>query len=614
MHDQRSGSGGKYKCLLLIRVSTKKQSQTGESPEHQLRRGLATAASRFHANPEEVFVMNETWSGRAEDRPSLDQAYELVRSCVIPNLLFYDIDRLTRAGPEQYERIKRRFKDVGCDIVDVKGIIQPVANSLAGSGGNFGPDFSYEWSVFSSSEKAEVMEAQMAKDEARKILGRTVPIMIDNVQKGRTNRPAPYGYLNCKIIDDSGKPQPSMETVDAEAFYIRKLYEGLAAGRDVRSLCDELNQLGFKSRSRKRWNVDHSVVVGTTGGNPLNPEQAWRILERPLYAGFNFEKWTYWCPVQAHHPAIVSVKLWNAANKGRWKLQKTAAGPSDWERVDLKTDIERRSYRRERPDFPFKSLIHCPECNKPMKASFSKGKYQRFGYYHCARGHRRVAIRREVLHQLLSTMLSDLTFTPEVAVRFEDHIRAVWVGKVGALNRHLADANHEAARMRDEADAIFEKIKLANSPMIIGRLEAEYEALEQQINQLETRRDDTAFDERDANRVIKWARHMVEHLDELILDAEDEGLRSVFWSLVFCATPTLDDIRNGTPQISPLVRLKGELSDEKSHLVARKRFRSNSLLEELFRWADQLDMLRECDWSKLPGSSQYDLHSIPQAA
>lgn len=614
MRDQKTGSGGKFKCLLLIRVSTTKQVQTGESPEHQLRRGLVSAEQRFGASPDEVFVMNETWSGRAEDRPSLEQAFELARSCSIPHLLFFDIDRLTRAGPEQYERIKRRFKEIGCDIVDVKGIIQPAANSLEGSGGEFGPDFSYDWSVFSSSEKAEVMEAQMAKDEARKILGRTVPIMIDNVQKGRTTRPACYGYRNCKVIDDSGKPQPSMEVVEAEVFFVRRLFEGVAAGRDIRALCDDLNQRGFKSRTHKRWNTDHSVVVGTTGGNPLNPEQARRMLERPLYAGFNFEKWTYWRPVKAHHPAIVSVKMWNAANKSRWELKKTGQGPSEWERINLKTSTERRSYRRARPDFPFKALILCQECRKPMKASFSKGKYERFGYYHCARDHKRVAIRREALHNLLNATLSDLTFTPEIAVRFEDHIRAVWVEKVGALNRHLAGANQEVGHLRLEADAIFEKIKLANSPMIIERLEGEYEALEQRITQLEATREDTQFDERDANRVIKWARHMVEHLDELILDAEDEGLRGVFWSLIFSEPPTLEDIRNGTPRISPLVRLKGELSDEKSHLVARQRFGWNSLAQELFRWADRLAGMESAISGMMPLDPDIYAETLPQAA
>ena len=49
MRDANTGTGVKYKCLLLIRVSTTKQTQAGESPEHQLKRGLDTALRRFNA-------------------------------------------------------------------------------------------------------------------------------------------------------------------------------------------------------------------------------------------------------------------------------------------------------------------------------------------------------------------------------------------------------------------------------------------------------------------------------------------------------------------------------------------------------------------------------------
>ncbi len=366
------------------------------------------------------------------------------------------------------------------------------------------------------------------------------------------------------------------------------MFEGVAAGRDIRVLCDELNQMGFKTRVRKLWNADHTVVIGTQGGRALIPDQARRIVERPLYAGFNFEKWTYWKPVEAHHPEIVSLKTWNAANKGKWKLERTDGQPSGWERIDLSHRC-RRAYQRERPDFPFKALVHCPECGKPMKGSYSTGKQGgKFGYYHCARGHRHVGMRRELLHEKLEALLADLKFAPDIAIRFEEHIRAVWVEKVGGLNKHLAAANHEIGSLRDKADQIFEKIKLANSAMIIARLEAEYEALEQRIKLLESKRDQKEFDERDVSRVIKWARHLVEHLDELILDTQDDGLRRVFWSLVFCADPTLKDFQNGTPPVSPLVRLKGVLSDQNSSLVAPTGSGWKHLEEELIRWAKGL--------------------------
>ena len=605
----------KYKCLLLVRISTTKQQQESDSPEHQIARGLACAQKRYDYSADEVFILTEAYSGRKEERPCLDQAFEMVEKHRLEKLLVYDIDRLTRAGAAHYELIKRRFKSLGCDIVDVKGIIQPDSNTLEGTGGTFGEDFTYDWSVFAASEKAEIMEAQMAKDEARKILSRTIPVQIKNAQLGRTNRQAPYGYRNCKIIDDTGKPQPSKEIVESEAFFLRRIYEGMSANRDLRNLCDELNGLGFKSRTQKKWNQDHSQVIGQIGGLPLSPAMIRQMIVRPVNAGFVLEKWTHGIPVPANHDGIVDVDLWNLANRGRWKLIRSTDCESGWELVNTRSAPVRRLYRRERPDFPFKSLLKCTTCGKPFKASFSRSESgKRIGYYHCNRGHKQVSARLDVLHLWIQQYLGDLAFTPEVADRFEEHIRAVWVEKVGDMNRQLASANKELAELRQQGDALFEKIKLTTSALIIKRLEKDYEDLHQRIKLLEANRDIKEFSESDMNRAVQWARKLVERLDELIVDAQEEGTRSVFWSLVFCTTPTLEDIKNRTADISPLVRLKGSLEKQKNALVPATNFRSNLLVAELGRWAETFNSLQSpvCDvFSTYPDSQD---KSLPQAA
>lgn len=592
-----------YKCILLVRISTTKQLQESDSPEHQIRRGLACAEKRLGIPKDQVFILTEAYSGRKEDRPSLDQAFEMVRDKRIPYFLVYDIDRLTRAGAAQYEAIKHRFKSVGCDILDVKGIIQPDSNTLEGTGGTFGHDFTYDWSVFAASEKAEVLEAQMAKDEARKILSRTIPILISNAQEGRTNRVAPYGFKNRKIIDASGKPQPSKEIFEDEAWYVRKIFEGKAAGREARALCDNLNSLGYKSRIRRKWSHDGSKIVGTLGGLPLTPRDAQLIIERPIYAGFVQEKWTHHLPVPANHDAIVSIDLWNAANKGRWRLLKDQDSPTGWNVLDLKNTVERRAYRRERPDFPFKPYLTCPKCKNTVKASFSKSKNgKRFGYYHCNRGHKHVALGRDKVEMHLKAILKDLALSPKAADRFEQHIRNVWVKRVGGLNQHLAAKNREIASLRDEADGIFESIKAASSPLIIKRLENEYDGLQQRIKLLEAKRDHEEYTEKDMNHVIKWARYLVEHLEEVLIDAPSEPVRSLFWSLIFTGPVDLEKIKNRTPQISILVQKKSMSKISESNLVGNIVFGSNTLGEELIRWADQL----------LPLASVLDVYIRPK--
>jgi len=452
-----------------------------------------------------------------------------------------------------YELQKRKFAAVGCTIHDVKGIIQPATNSLAGTGGQFGGDFQYEWSVFSPSEKAEVMEAQMAKDEARKILARTVPAQIRNAQTGRTNRVAPFGFRNVKTIDASGKPQPSKEPEEKEAFFVRKIFEGMAAGKDIRRLCDEINALGYRSRGRRKWSADYSQVVGNSGHLPLTPWKAQKMVERTVYAGFITEKWTHDLPVPANHEGLVSLDLWNLANQNRWKLIKDADSTTGWRKVDTKKKTSnKRSYLRHRDDFPFKPLINCPTCGKPIKANYSRSRNgNRDGYYQCARGHKQVSARQEALHEHLRAYLGDLKFTPEIAERFEKHLREIWAERVGNLNRHLVDANAELTELRIEADQLITTVKNIQNPDLLKRLEGDYEALMQRIKLLEAKRDEKEFSEADANRAIAWARHLVEHLDELIIEADDDGLRAMFWSLIFERKPTLAELQNRTAPLSP---------------------------------------------------------------
>lgn len=605
----------KYKCLLLVRISTTKQLQESDSPEHQIRRGLAFAEKRYGYTRDQVFILTEAWSGRREDRPCLDQALDMVEQHSLEHLFVYDIDRLTRAGAAHYELLKRKFKAAGCEIADVKGIIQPDSNTLEGSGGQFGGDFTYDWSVFAASEKAEVLEAQMAKDEARKILGRTVPVLIQNAQMGRTNRVAPFGFQNIKIIDESGKPQPSKSPCESEARFVRRIFEGVAAGKDIRHLCDELNGLGFQTRMVRRWNADHSQVIGKRGGNHLTPRAARELVERTVYAGFICEKWTHGFPVLANHEGLVSLELWNRANRGKWRIMKDAQSPTGWHRINTRDCLKRRAYLRAREDFPFKKHVRCSTCGKPMKAGYSRSRNgNRYGYYQCSRGHKQVSQGQEALHKELRAYLQDLCFDDATGAKFETNLREAWVEKVGGLNKHLAAASAEVSRLREDADSLFEKIKIAQHPGIISRLEQEYEDLHQRIKLLEAKRDEKEYSEADMNRAIKWARHLVEHLDELIMDTDDDGLRSAFWSLVFETDPSLSDIKNRTAQLSVLVRVKGALESGNGDLVGQAVFGLNQIAAELARWAERFTDHHIALEPHMPFNPHLESTTLPRAA
>jgi len=69
-----------YKALLHIRISTTKQAEDSDGPEHQIKRGLACAKKRYGFDEAEVLLFTEVWSGRKEERPSLEQAFSMIET------------------------------------------------------------------------------------------------------------------------------------------------------------------------------------------------------------------------------------------------------------------------------------------------------------------------------------------------------------------------------------------------------------------------------------------------------------------------------------------------------------------------------------------------------
>ena len=82
-------------------------------------------------------------------------------------------------------------------------------------------------------------------------------------------------------------------------------------------IVEELNKLGFRTRERVvRDRDDRTKVVQVIGGEPLTLKQLWRMIENPDYAGVNPEKWTQGDAVKCKFDGLVSVELFNAANRG----------------------------------------------------------------------------------------------------------------------------------------------------------------------------------------------------------------------------------------------------------------------------------------------------------
>lgn len=292
-------------------MSTIKQGIDGDSPDDQQKLIEQYAGAR-NLNVARYFVFLESAS------KELQPMQEVVNYCKDPKnnvrqVIIKSIDRFTWGGSEFYSELKNQLDACGVSLVDVYGIIgSQKINTLEHLG------VKYKWSEFSPTKKAELLEAERAKDEVRDIQTRMIGAQIRYARMGYWVRRPLHGFDNVHVETREGK-RCILKPNDAEAPLVIKMFELRARGtmEDI-EIVEELNKLGFRTRERVvRDKNDRTKIIQVIGGDPLTLKQLWRMVENPVYAGVNPEKWTQGNPVKCKFDGLVSVELFNAANRGK---------------------------------------------------------------------------------------------------------------------------------------------------------------------------------------------------------------------------------------------------------------------------------------------------------
>ena len=271
------------------------------------------------------------------------------------------IDRFTRGGSLSYDLLKTQLEAAQVKLVDIYGIISSSEiNTLEHLG------VEYKWSVYSPSKKSEILEAERSKDELRDIMTRMIGAEVRYTRLGYWMR-MPPGYMSKRIDPPNGKrtiliPHPE------EAKYIKAMFGLRATGQHTDDeITQKINDMGYRGRGRGR--------ISERDGSPLAKGHLWRFVRRTIYAGVNMEKWTGDRPLKCAFAGLVSVDIFNRANKGR-RVIKAEAG-----KITVK-DIEEARYEEARykdknvrkEEFPYKRYVMCPECNRPLLGSVSTGR------------------------------------------------------------------------------------------------------------------------------------------------------------------------------------------------------------------------------------------------
>ena len=176
---------------------------------------------------------------------------------------------------------------------------------------------------------------------------RSLAGMKMRVEQGRWTFKAPIGYINGR--DDQGNKTLLIDP--KRAGFVKEAFEQYATG------------LYTKEQVRERTNA---LGLQSANGNPMAAETFDRMLRNPRYAGIlSVHGWDV--SAKGNFPPLVSIEIFQ-------RVQDVLAG----RRVSI------TPRKRNNPDFPLRNFVRCGHCQRPLTASWSKGKMGvKYAYYRC---------------------------------------------------------------------------------------------------------------------------------------------------------------------------------------------------------------------------------------
>lgn len=535
--------------LLAIRVSSGKQKRDGDSPEEQRQRGENLAANNNVKIIDTVVLVE---SASHKEQPMQEIIEHCKANPAIEVVLIKAIDRFTRGGSAAYIKLKEQLDNLSVTLIDTFGIIDSRrVNTLEHTG------FNYYWSDYSPSFKSEILEAEHAKDELRDIMTRMIGAEIRYTQLGYWMRQPPYGFTSEIVETNHGKRVILKPHLEESPFIIRVLEmraQGIYSNQEI---ADELNRLGFKTRvSYVRDKYDPSKVKRILGSKPMDVKMVDRITRRLIYAGVIKEKWTNDKAVKAQFDGLVSPELFNQANHGKLVIEIAANNeitihhklPPKWQQVKKMVN----------PKFPYKKVIACPHCHKALSGSAARGKLGKYyPAYHCSRDGHYFREPQAEFDATIERFVKSIEVAPEHIDKLLEMIEESWRVQQQQTVQDDQKLLEQRSALEAQIRVTVDRMKVVTSETAIKYMEEDIVSAESKIKELDNHLANSSENSVDIDLVLQYAKYLLKHLSELLLDLSNPLRKAAFFGVIFNTMPSYADLDFETHEKSPLTGLNG---------------------------------------------------------
>lgn len=527
-------------AVAAIRVSTTKQGTQGDSPEAQ-KEQIERFAQIRGIKIKKLFLFLE--SASKEQQPM----QEAIDYCKKPDhkidlFIVKSIDRFTRGGSYSYSQLKMQLDNANVHLTDIHGIIgAQKVNTLEHL------SISYKWSEYDPTKNSEMLEAERASDEKRDILTRMIGAQIRYARLGYWVRSAPLGYVNVRVETIHGI-RTVLEPHPKTSQWIIKMFELRCRGTlDDNVIVREINKLGFRTPANfLRHKQDKTRIISKRGGGPLTLKTLHNYIGNPAYAGVNTELWLMGQAVRCRFAGLVSIDVFNKANRGRVTIVENGDEVSLKE-IKMETRVGRGKFN---PLYPYKKVVGCSVCGLTLRGSASVGRHGGvYPGYHCDRLDKQdpqyhyFRVPKAKFDATIKEFIELIRVKPEYERGILEIVVSKWEQRQTEARRDQQIAKLKIDELRLQAEMVAEKIKFLSSEVTVKNLEDDLMRIELQMNTLETVHSENVIqDERSSTAAIKVSKKLIEHPDMLILHQDDPVQQANFFGLLFDRVPKYSDL------------------------------------------------------------------------
>ena len=220
------------------------------------------------------------------------------------------------------------------------------------------------------------------------------------------------------------------------------------------------------------------------------------------------------------------------------------------------------------PEYPYKQVVACPKCSKTLSGSASRGKMGAYyPAYHCSRNGHYFRVSKPEFDKTIEGFVRTITVKPEYVDDIITAIAELWRERQAKQLEANQQRLEHCQNLQNQIRATVDKMRVVTSETALTYLEEDIVNAENELANLDKEIANQPNLQAEFDQVLQYAKYILEHLPELLLDLCNPLRKAAFFAAIFNKIPTYDEIKFGThknsppPEVSELFRIR---MDDKS--------------------------------------------------